>query len=143
MTCVIDASVALTWFLADEPHGAEALSLVQSGESLFAPDLLIAEVCNAAWRLLRVGRMRPGQFDGIPPLLPRYFDELVAIATLAPRAAAIAVQLDHPVYDCFYLALAEARQVPLVTVDTRLMARLVGSAWSANAFHLADYRSRA
>ena len=43
---------------------------------------------------------------------------------LASSAAALARALDHPVYDCFYLALAEAENVPLVTADRRLMAAL-------------------
>jgi predicted nucleic acid-binding protein len=136
----LDASVAVKWFLADEPNGAEALRLVRDGEAMIAPDLLLAEVCNVGWRLLRSGRMARAQFDSIPVALPRYLDELVDLAALAPRAMTFAAQLDHPVYDCFYLALAEARRLSLVTADTRLLARLAGSAWVTNAVHLADYR---
>ena len=140
MTCVLDASVAVKWFLADEPDGAEALRLVQDGETMVAPDLLLAEVCNVGWRLLRTGRMARAQFDSIPTALPHYFDELVALAALAPRAAAIAVQLDRPVYDCFYLAVAEVRQLPLVTADRQLLGRLATSRWRDAAIHVADYR---
>lgn len=139
MTCVVDASVAVKWFLADEPNGAEALRLVQRGEVMVAPDLLIVEVCNASWRLLRSGRIARVQLDAIPIMLPRYFGELVGLAALAPQAIAVAVGLDHPVYHCFYLALAGMRQLPLVTADTRLLARLAGSPWAARAVHLADY----
>lgn len=140
MTCVVDASVALKWFLADEQNGAQALRIVERGEALAAPDLLVAEVCNAGWRLLRSGRIARVQFDNIPTALPRYFAELCGIVALAPRAAAIAAQLDHPIYDCFYLALAEARQSLMVTADARLLARLAGSPWSASTVHLADYQ---
>lgn len=38
---------------------------------------------------------------------------------LAPAAARLAVDLDHPVYDCFYLALAIQEQYPVVTADKR------------------------
>jgi predicted nucleic acid-binding protein len=141
VTCVVDASVAFKWFLADEPNGEEALRLVQRGEILVAPDLLVAEVCNAAWRVLRSGRISRAQFDNIPSRLPRYFGEFVSMSALAARAAAIAVQLDHPVYDCFYIALAEGRQLPLVTADARLLARLARSSWTMNAVHLAQYQS--
>jgi predicted nucleic acid-binding protein len=34
---------------------------------------------------------------------------------------AIALDLRHPVYGCFYLALAEARSSRLVTTDDRLL----------------------
>jgi predicted nucleic acid-binding protein len=53
-------------------------------------------------------------------------------APLAARALELAFALDHPVYDCFYLALAEAEQVGLVTADGRLESRLRGSSWGAS-----------
>lgn len=45
---------------------------------------------------------------------------------LAPRAAALARELDHPVYDCFYLALAEAEGAALITADRRLVESVRG-----------------
>ncbi len=140
MTIVVDASVALKWFLLDEPCADEALAIVQSGAALIAPDLLIAEVCNAAWRSARLGRLRHDQVSEIANALPRFFDALVGAATLAPRAVAIAGQLDHSVYDCLYVALAEARQATLVTADRPLLAKLGRTGWAANALDLADYR---
>lgn len=38
---------------------------------------------------------------------------------LAPVAAALASDIDHPVYDCFYLALAVNEQFPVMTADRR------------------------
>src|SRR5882724_2269964 len=107
MTCIVDTSVAMKWFLADEPHAVEAFDLLQRGETMIAPDLLVAEACNAGWRLLRIGRIGRAQFDNIVTAVPRYFAELIPIDRIVPRAAAIAVALDHPIYDCLYLALAE------------------------------------
>jgi predicted nucleic acid-binding protein len=51
----------------------------------------------------------------------------------------IASQLDHPVYDCFYLALAEARDALLVTADRRLLRKLRGTPWVERVVNLADY----
>jgi predicted nucleic acid-binding protein len=45
-------------------------------------------------------------------------------ASLAPRALELALNLDHPVYDCFYLALAEAETAQMVTADRHLERRL-------------------
>lgn len=140
MSCVVDASVALKWFFAKEPNSAEALALTLGDPALIAPDLVVAETCNAAWKWLRLGRIEPIELDEIASALPRFFAEFVGAALLVPRAVAIATQLDHPVYDCLYVALAEARRLPLVTADARLLARLAGSAWAANAVHLADYQ---
>ena len=140
MTLVVDASVALKWFLADEAYAVEAFSLVQAGIPLIAPDLLVAEVCNAAWRSARAGRIEWSELTDISRITPRFFDQLIGATILAPRAAIIARQLDHPIYDCLYVALAEAREIPLVTADTRLMTKLMNSAWAASAVPLAEYR---
>jgi predicted nucleic acid-binding protein len=138
---VVDASVAVKWFFAKEKLAAEALALLRENPRLVAPELIVAEGCNAAWKWLRLGRITAADLTDIAIRLPRYFAELAGMAALAPRAAAIAAELDHPVYDCFYLALAEARHFPLVTADARLLSRLTASRWAASAFHLAQYRA--
>ena len=51
------------------------------------------------------------------------FEELVPMNVLKDRALAIAIELRHPTYDCFYLALAERSTSPLVTADDRLIRR--------------------
>jgi predicted nucleic acid-binding protein len=42
---------------------------------------------------------------------------------LTDRALTIAIELRHPAYNCFYLALAERSASLLVTADDRLMRR--------------------
>jgi predicted nucleic acid-binding protein len=140
VNCVIDASVALKWFFVREPLAAEAYALLRGDAALIAPDIAVAEVCNAAWKSLRLGRIQPDKLSEIAATLPRYFTELVDPIGLAPRAVAIAASLDHPVYDCFYLALAEARDLTLITADMRLLRRLSGTPWAAATAALADYR---
>ena len=127
MSLVVDASVALKWFLSEEPLANQALAVVQDGAALIAPDFLIAEVCNAAWRSARLGRISQVQVVEIATSLPRAFDAFFSGAGLAPRAVAIAGQLDHPVYDCLYLALAEAEQARFVTAASTSYAPPRGS----------------
>jgi predicted nucleic acid-binding protein len=43
---------------------------------------------------------------------------------LMPAATRLAQDLDHPVYDCFYLALAVQQQYPLLTADRRFQAKV-------------------
>ncbi len=52
MTVVVDASVALKW-MVKELRSDLAIDLLNSAESLVAPELVVAEVCNAAWKSLR------------------------------------------------------------------------------------------
>ena len=61
MTLVVDASVALKWFLPDEPDSEQALAIVRDEASLIAPDIVIAEVCDGAWRSARLGRITAAQ----------------------------------------------------------------------------------
>jgi predicted nucleic acid-binding protein len=57
VSLVVDASVAFEWFLFEESHASQAVAVLQDGATLIALDLLIAEVCNAAWRSARLGRI--------------------------------------------------------------------------------------
>ena len=52
MTFVVDASVAIKWFLP-ELYGDAALRLLREGHSLVAPDLLFPEVGNVLWKRVR------------------------------------------------------------------------------------------
>jgi predicted nucleic acid-binding protein len=64
MTLVVDASVAFKWF-ADEEGPDRAVALLDRGEPMVAPELILAEVCNAAWKSLRRRELPPVQFEGI------------------------------------------------------------------------------
>ena len=129
MTLVVDASVAAKWFLV-EPGDREALALLDGPDRLIAPELVVAEVMNVVWKRLIAGTIDRLQATEIPGELPRLFAELCPIAPLAARALAIAEALRHPAYDCFYLALAEARSAGLVTADRRFAQRLAGTPWA-------------
>lgn len=128
MTLVVDASVAMKW-LVRETGWEQAQTLLQSGEAFEAPELVVAEVCNACWRQERVGLLSSEQYVRIASSLPGFFSGLWPVTPLAPRAAMIARTLDHPVYDCFYLALAEQVQAMLVTADRRLVEKVAASPW--------------
>jgi len=141
MSCVVDASVAFKWYL-DEPNTADAIHLHRTSQRLMAPGLIVAEVCNAAWRRHQRGEMTAAHVDRVASTIAAQFDWLVELAPLAPRATAIACELAHPVYDCFYLALAEREGAPLVTADARLLARLAATRWNGQVTSLAEYASK-
>jgi predicted nucleic acid-binding protein len=122
MTIVIDASVAVRWlFRLNPPLAAD--DLFRPGEALIAPDLLLAEITNAAWKMVIFEKFSAGSVVSVLNEAARILNEIVPSAPLAERAFAIAVELRHPAYDCFYLALAEQRDCQMVTADTRLLSR--------------------
>ena len=59
-------------------------------------------------------------------LLARADVELVAMRPYLEAATRIAAGLDHPAYDCFYIALAEAEGLSLVTADSTLVRKASG-----------------
>lgn len=128
MTIVVDASVALKWLLP-EPDSVDAEGVASGNHVLIAPTLVIAESCNAVWKRLRTGEVAADHAQLVVARLPMFFDALVADANLAPMAMTIARALDHPVYDCFYLALAEKEAAALVTADRRLVERVRATPW--------------
>ncbi len=129
MTLVVDASVACKW-LVEEVGSSEAAKLLAGNEGLIAPDLVIPEVCNALWRKSRAGEIASALARELVDGITGFFDDLVPSAGLAARSFAIAEFLDHPVYDCFYLALGEHADTRLVTADARLLNRLAETTWA-------------
>lgn len=71
----------------------------------------------------------------------RLFHERISLDELSGRASELASLLDHPAYDCFYLALAEQRRAPVVTADRRFVAKTHGSRWAGQVVPLADFAS--
>jgi predicted nucleic acid-binding protein len=89
--------------------------LLRSDDHLIAPDLVIAEITNAAWKFVMFDQLAPEAAMSAIREVAKAFEELVPASGLRDRALTIAIELQHPAYDCFYLALAERRSAPLVT----------------------------
>jgi predicted nucleic acid-binding protein len=122
MTIVVDASVAMRWS-ATLARSDRAEALLECDEPIIAPDLVIAEITNAAWKAAVFGGASLEAVALVVHESADYFDELVPAVDLKNRALEIALSLKHPAYDCFYLALAEQRDCKLITADERLHAR--------------------
>ena len=125
---LIDASVALKLFLEEDDSSAAQHLLEQA--ILEAPDLILAEVANGLWKAHRRGTLSAELYARDVAKLVEIFETFHSMATLTARAAEIAQRLDHPVYDCIYLACAERMESPLVTANRRLLQAVSGSPWA-------------
>ena len=125
---IVDASVALKW-VVQERDTPKAEALLRRPEDIIAPALILAEAANALWKKRRLGQLAIDPEDALREI-SNTFSEFVQEELLATRALSLAVMLDHPVYDCFYLALTEARAGTFVTADSKLLARLQQGGWA-------------
>lgn len=128
---VIDASVAFKW-IVDEPDSDKAHMLVGRTD-LVAPLLIYSEVGNALVKRVNRGELAPSL-----PLRDQLADLAELLVTVderkvAPRAYEMAVELRHPIYDCMYLALAEALGESLLTADRKFLTRLEPHAFGSIA----------
>ena len=135
MTLVVDASVAFKWFVQEDGTD-RALALLEREEPIVAPDVIVAEICNAAWKSLRRTELSPTQFDAIVNDVAQPFSRLVPLEGLIRPAAALTRRLDHPIYDCLYLALADSEGLPVVTADERLLAAVTGTSLAGRVVRL-------
>jgi predicted nucleic acid-binding protein len=62
--------------------------------------------------------------------------ELAPMRQLLGAATALAVALDHPAYDCVYLALAESLACDLVTADRGLSAKTLPGGYKSQVIAL-------
>jgi predicted nucleic acid-binding protein len=89
---------------------------------LEAPDLLLAECANILWKKTRLDDLsRRDASEGLALLL-RAPVTLADSRGLVDPALQLSFELNHPAYDCLYLALAVRRGIPLVTADERLVS---------------------
>jgi predicted nucleic acid-binding protein len=123
---VIDASVAAKW-VVEEDYSANA-ALLLDYDTLHAPAHWRAEAVNVLWAKVFRGDLTAADAEQRMLVLNRAPVADTTIAGLLPRAFAISVAHSVTVYDSLYVALAEQRDIPLVTADERLIRRLSGDA---------------
>ena len=137
MRYVVDASVAVK-LLVDEPDSDAARELAASGHELHAPRLMASEVGNALWRKARLGQIERADAGAalawIADMPLRWNDD----ETVSADAVRLALALDHPVYDCVYLALAHRIGAMVVTADRRFVTAVAPTEHGETVVTLAD-----
>ena len=131
---VIDASVAIKCVLPED--GSEQATTLVAHEVCTAPDLIVNECVNALWKNARLGRVTAQQAEEAGAIFSALGLQLARSQPLAKRALEMALVLDHPAYDCFYLALAETRMIAMVTTDAKFARKVRASAFNHIAVQL-------
>jgi predicted nucleic acid-binding protein len=121
---VVDASVALKWFLRTKPDElhlvqaeAVASAMDQSETELFAPVHWTAEVISV------LARIQPSLVDDALVILHDMKPTVIAGVPVLKRAADMAVSLNHHLFDTLYHAVALDERATLVTADEAYFAK--------------------
>lgn len=124
-TCVLDASVAVRWVVAEE-GSEEAAELLNQPISWIAPRLMLTEAASALRRKVTGGELPVGDAaQALQALVQAVTDGVVRLADdedLVWPALMLALTMRHKVPDCLYIALAEHEGAGLACADRRLSA---------------------
>ena len=118
MRLVVDASVAVKWFLgsrSEEPHLAQAEAVAaaigHSETELLAPGHWVAEVIAV------LARIDPTAVDDALLFLHDMKPNLIQGVKVLKRAADLSITLNHHLFDTLYHAVALEERATLVTAD--------------------------
>ncbi len=125
---VVDASVAIKWFVP-EIHAGAARRLLREGVILLAPDLIWAEVANALWRKWRERELAAEAVEDILNDFRRYPLRIHSGESLYEVAWPVAQESGRTLYDSLYLALAMSQGCLMVTADLRFCNAVQDTPW--------------
>ena len=134
---VVDASVAVKWYV-DEPGHDAALAFLRSETERIAPDFALLEVINVLRRKQRIGTFSQQQLLDAIEHLGKSFDRLLSAKAMLPLAVNMSRSLDHSVYDCAYLACALIEDTQLVTADAVFALKVDRSNYSDRIIRLSS-----
>lgn len=117
MSAVVDASVLVAATADAGADGAWAEAVVAGGE-LVCPDLALVEATNILRRLERAATLSRLEATAAHRDLLRLDLTLVPFAPFAERVWELRATVTA--YDAWYVAVAEAFDLPLATLDRRL-----------------------
>lgn len=126
MQFVLDASVALRWFLEDPvpEYAVRVKRMLLDGHRALVPMIWNLEIANALVNAARKGVTPPEDIDDhlidVEDLLIRYIDSQAEGISIR-RAFTTGRNFGLTAYDASYLELAQTENLPLSTLDARLI----------------------
>jgi predicted nucleic acid-binding protein len=121
----LDANIFIAAMVpGEEDHDAalEVLRIVQENDiPLYEPAVAVFEVVSAFYRKTLLGELNPQESERLNDLFFQLPLLLQWQTSLMKKASKIAAELSFKrLYDCTYLAVASAREMPFVTLDAEL-----------------------
>ena len=134
VACVVDASVGIklviTEALSSAAHTLFAHLGADPAARFYVPDLFDIECANILWKqILRSGYPLADAQLNLTSLTALALQRL-SVSTLATDALALAAGHGISAYDACYVAAAQRLGVPLITADSRLVAKMAGTSFA-------------
>ncbi len=131
-TLVVDASVAIKWFLP-EIHSDEARLILESKWEIWAPDYIWAEFGSALRKKIRLEEVTVEEAEGILKDFMRFPIQTHGSKLLLNSAWGLTKISGATIYDSLYLALANSRECSLVTADNKFYQSIKSSKKTTNS----------
>ena len=117
MSLVVDSSVLVAALLDTGPDGAWAERVIDA-RALYAPELVHVETMNILRRLERAKQITTPEANAARDDLMQLAIELFSFEPFADRIWELRQTVTS--YDAWYVAVAEALEFPVATLDERL-----------------------
>ena len=133
---VVDTSVAIKWVIAEDRR-AEARLVLASGQMLHAPDLMLLEAANTLRRKVRAKLIGLDQMVAGFDLI-RQSVGILTMRELIDDAISLSSELDHSIYDCYFLACARRIGSLLVTDDLVFVGKCRAGSYGVHVLGLTE-----
>lgn len=135
---VVDASIAVKWLIhEDDSHMADRL--LEGDHRLFAPQLMSLEVGNALRNKTRRGELENWEAEDLASSISEFAVDWITDEELVVEALRLSLTLNHPIYDCSYLALANQIGATVVTADKQFLQAVAKTEHQDSVAALEDF----
>lgn len=91
---------------------------IESNEC-YAPRLIVSELGNALWKTVRFGGLNSDEAIRLLSIITA-IPFLMEDERFIEAALEIAIEAEHPVYDCMFVAMGRAMDASILTADKKL-----------------------
>ena len=119
MNIVLDASAAIEMALTMK-HASLFKEICANADCIFAPDIYPSEITNVFWKYKNFSSLDTTICEKGIEYCIELIDNFIHTKLLCNKAYKEAIQYRHPVYDMFYLIVAQKYNAKLLTRDKKL-----------------------
>lgn len=96
------------------------------------------EVAHALWKKVQASQLDQASAESGILALARIVDRTVPAQGLLSAAMRLSYELPHPIYDCLYLAMAQAEDVRVLTADVQFARTLQARGFGGHVEYLGE-----